>query len=74
MFGELQRAFYGARLGNNFPLFVHYSVPLWVPEVAGAIDPDNEANDLIVSVFAACPKASATASRPGCMPRCRPGH
>ncbi|WP_327318832.1 hypothetical protein [Streptomyces sp. NBC_01235] len=30
--GELQRAFRGARFGNNFPLFVHYGVPLWVPE------------------------------------------
>lgn len=51
MIGELQRAFCGARFGNNFPLFVHYGVPLWVPQVGGAIDPDNEAHDLIVSVF-----------------------
>lgn len=43
VFGELQRAFYGAQFGNNFPLFVHYSVPLWVPEAGGAIDRDNEA-------------------------------
>jgi hypothetical protein len=26
-------------------------VPLWVPEVGGPIDPDNEAHDLIMSVF-----------------------
>ncbi|MFC4464062.1 hypothetical protein ACFPH6_05705 [Streptomyces xiangluensis] len=30
---------------------MHYGVPLWVPEVGGTIDPDNEANDWIVSVF-----------------------
>ncbi|WP_220377898.1 hypothetical protein [Streptomyces inhibens] len=32
---EPQRAFYGAQFGNNFPLFVHYGVPLWVPRWAG---------------------------------------
>ena len=26
-------------------------MPLWVPEVGGPIDPDNEAHDLIMSVF-----------------------
>ncbi|MEU4898004.1 recombinase family protein [Streptomyces sp. NPDC044780] len=49
--GEPQRAFYGSQFGNTFPLFVHYGVPLWVPEVGGPIDPDNEAHDLIMSVF-----------------------
>lgn len=49
--GEPQRAFYGSQFGDTFPLFVHYGVPLWVPEVGGAIDPDNEAHDLIMSVF-----------------------
>ncbi|MGP8297896.1 hypothetical protein ACTPOK_08085 [Streptomyces inhibens] len=51
MIGDPQRAFYGAEFGNNFPLFVYYGVPLWVPEVGGATDPDNEAHDLIMSVF-----------------------
>ncbi len=49
--GEPQRAFYGSRFGNTFPHFTHYGVPLGVPEVGGAIDPDNEAHDLITSVF-----------------------
>ncbi|MFI1203418.1 recombinase family protein [Streptomyces sp. NPDC020883] len=49
--GEPQRAFYGAQFGNTFPLFAHYGVPLWVPEVGGPIDADNEAHDLIMSVF-----------------------
>ena len=49
--GEPQRAFYGNRFGNTFPVFAHYGVPLWVPEVGGPIDPDNEAHDLIMSVF-----------------------
>jgi hypothetical protein len=33
------------------PLFVHFDAPLWVPEVGGPIDPNNEAHDLIMSVF-----------------------
>ena len=43
--------FCGNQFGLIFPLFVHYGVPLWVPEVGGPIDPDNEAHDLIMSVF-----------------------
>jgi site-specific DNA recombinase len=49
--GEPQRAFYGNQFGNTYPLFDHYGVPLWVPEVGGPIDPNNEAHDLIMSVF-----------------------
>ena len=51
MIGEPQREFYGNQFGNTFPLFVHYDVPLWIPEVGGPIDPNNEAHDLIMSVF-----------------------
>jgi hypothetical protein len=33
--GEPQRAFYGNQYGLTFPVFVHYHVQLWVPEVGG---------------------------------------
>jgi site-specific DNA recombinase len=49
--GEPQRTFYGNQFGNTFPVFVHFHIPLWVPEVGGPIDPDNEAHDLVMSVF-----------------------
>jgi site-specific DNA recombinase len=49
--GEPQRAFYGSQFASTFPLFDHYGVPLWVPEVGGPVDPGNEAHELIMSVF-----------------------
>jgi site-specific DNA recombinase len=49
--GEPQRAFYGNQYSLVMPIFAHYGVQLWVPEVGGPIDPDSEAHDLIMSVF-----------------------
>lgn len=49
--GEPQRAFYGNQFSLTFPFFVHYGVQLWVPEVGGPLDPENEAHDLVMSVF-----------------------
>jgi hypothetical protein len=54
--GEPQRAFYGNQFGNTFPLFEHWDVPLWVPEVGGPIDPANEAHDMIMSTFGSISK------------------
>jgi site-specific DNA recombinase len=55
--GEPHRAFYGNQFGLTFPVFDHYDVPLWVPEVGGPIDPWNEAHDLVMSVFGGMSKA-----------------
>ncbi|WP_328394091.1 recombinase family protein [Streptomyces sp. NBC_00390] len=41
----------GARGRACFKRLMHFHVPLWVPEVGGPIDPDNEAHDLVMSVF-----------------------
>ncbi|GAA3381604.1 recombinase family protein [Cryptosporangium minutisporangium] len=49
--GEPQRAFYGNQFGLTFPLFVHYGVELWVPEVGGAIDPGSDAHDLVMQIY-----------------------
>ena len=55
-----QRAFYGNQYGLTFPVFVHYNVQLWVPEVGGVIDPDSEAHDLVMSVFGGMSKGERT--------------
>ncbi len=49
--GEPQRAFYGNQFGLTFPVFTHYGVGLWVPEVGGAVDPGSEAHDLVMSLY-----------------------
>jgi hypothetical protein len=58
--GEPQRVFYGNRYGLTFPVFVHYNVRLWVPEVGGMIDPESEAHDLVMSVFGGMSKGERT--------------
>ncbi len=60
--GEPHRAFYGNQYGLTFPLFEHYRVPLWVPEVGGPIDPTNEAHDLVMSVFGGMSKGTESRS------------
>jgi site-specific DNA recombinase len=55
--GEPQRAFSGAQFQLVFPVLCHYGVELWVPEIGGAVDPDSEAHDLIMSLFGGLSKA-----------------
>lgn len=49
--GEPARAFYGNQFGLTFPVFVHYGVELWVPEVGGRVDPGSDAHDLVMSLY-----------------------
>jgi site-specific DNA recombinase len=49
--GEPQRAFYGNQFSLTFPIFEHFGVQLWVPEVGGRIDPGSEAHDLAMTLF-----------------------
>ena len=61
--GEPQRAFYGNQYSLTFPVLAHYGVSLWVPEVGGAVDPESEAHDLIMSVFGGMSKGERTRIR-----------
>ncbi|HMK96755.1 MAG TPA: recombinase family protein, partial [Acidimicrobiales bacterium] len=58
--GEPQRAFYGNQFGLTFPVFIHYGVGLWVPEVGGAVDPGSEAHDLVMTLFGGMSKGERT--------------
>jgi DNA invertase Pin-like site-specific DNA recombinase len=58
--GEPQRAFYGNQFSLTFPIFTHYGVQLWVPEVGGRIDPGSEAHDLVMTLFGGMSKGERT--------------
>ncbi|HZD70706.1 MAG TPA: recombinase family protein [Actinomycetes bacterium] len=49
--GEPQRAFYAGQFSLTYPIFEHFGVQLWVPEVGGPIDPGSEAHDLAMTLF-----------------------
>jgi site-specific DNA recombinase len=49
--GEPARAFYGNQFGLTFPVFVHYGIELWVPEVGGQVDPGSDAHDLVTALY-----------------------
>ena len=58
--GEPQRAFYGNQFSLTFPIFTHYGVQLWVPEVGGPVDPGSEAHDLVMTLFGGMSKGERT--------------
>jgi site-specific DNA recombinase len=58
--GEPQRAFYGNQFSLTFPVFTHYGVQLWVPEVGGPVDPGSEAHDLVMTLFGGMSKGERT--------------
>ncbi|HEX2575706.1 MAG TPA: recombinase family protein [Aquihabitans sp.] len=49
--GEPARAFYGQQYGLTAPVFEHYCVEIWVPEVGGRVDFTSEAHEMIMGVF-----------------------
>ncbi|MEY9928617.1 site-specific DNA recombinase [Catenulispora sp. GP43] len=61
--GEPQRAFYDAQFATTYPVFRHYGVELWVPEVGGLFDAENEAHAMTMAMFGILAKAEITRTR-----------
>ncbi|HEX3794883.1 MAG TPA: recombinase family protein [Acidimicrobiales bacterium] len=49
--GEPARAFSGGQFGVTFPVFTHYGVELWVPEIGGRVDPGSDAHELVMALY-----------------------
>jgi site-specific DNA recombinase len=61
--GEPARAFYGQQFGLTFPVFVHYGVELWIPEVGGRVDPGSEAHDMVMQLYGGMSKGERNRTR-----------
>ena len=61
--GEPQRAFYGNQFGNTIPVFDHYGVQMWVPEIGGPIDTANEAHEMIMNMYGGMSKGERNRDR-----------
>lgn len=70
--GEPARAFSGNQFGLTFPVFVHYGIELWVPEVAAKSTRVVMPTIWSCRCTAACPRVNGTGSRSGSAPRWRP--
>jgi site-specific DNA recombinase len=58
--GEYERAFYGAQYALMAPLFEHYGVQLWLPEVGGRVDYASEHDEHAMTVLGLSSKREVT--------------
>lgn len=49
--GEPARAFSGAQFQNTYPLFGHYGVQLWCPDVGGYVDPESDGAEMMMAIY-----------------------
>jgi DNA invertase Pin-like site-specific DNA recombinase len=58
--GEYERAFYGCQYALMAPLFEHYGVQLWMPEVGGRVDFASEHDEQAMTVLGLSSKREVT--------------
>jgi site-specific DNA recombinase len=58
--GEYERAFYGSQYAAMAPLFEHYGVQLWMPEVGGRVDYASEHDERAMMVLGLSSKREIT--------------
>ena len=63
MIGEYERAFYGSQYASMAPLFEHYGVQLWMPEVGGRVDWRAEDHEQAMLVLGLSSKREITRTR-----------
>jgi len=61
--GEYERAFYGAQYASMAPLFEHYGVSLWMPEVGGRVDWQAEDHEQTMAALGLSSKREITRTR-----------
>ena len=58
--GEYERAFYASQYASMAPLFEHYGVQLWMPEVGGRVDYGSEHDEKTMTVLGLSSKREIT--------------
>jgi site-specific DNA recombinase len=58
--GEYERAFYGSQYASMAPLFEHYGVQLWMPEVGGRVDFASEHDEQTMTMLGLSSKREVT--------------
>jgi site-specific DNA recombinase len=61
--GEYERAFYGSQYASMGPLFEHYGVQLWMPEVGGRVDWHAEDHEQTMLALGLASKREITRTR-----------
>jgi site-specific DNA recombinase len=61
--GEYERAFYGNQLASMAPLFEHYDIQLWMPEVGGPVDWHGEDHEETLVALGLSSKREITRTR-----------
>src|SRR5689334_14003723 len=70
--GEYERAFYGSQYASMAPLFEHYGISLWMPEVGGRVDWHAEDHEQTMAALGLSSKRRSPGPGSGCGPRWRP--
>ena len=61
--GEYERAFYGSQYASMAPLFEHYGIQLWMPEVGGRVDWHAEDHEQMMMALGLQSKREITRTR-----------
>jgi hypothetical protein len=67
--GEYERTFYGNRFASMAPLFEHYGIALWMPEVGGRVDWHGEDHEQTLVALGLSSKRRSPGPGSGCGPR-----